>query len=153
MIAHLKSLLSSFNQQNNTKSAIDFETGLAALLLEVMRADGKVVSEEVENIHTTLTKYCDLPNEAATHLLDKAKGLVEKAIDLYSFVNVVNEHTSDIERIEIIELLWQVAFSDGSVDGHEDHLIRKIAGLMYVTHADFIQAKIHVQESRQKASE
>lgn len=148
MIAHLKSLLSSFNQQNNTKSAIDFETSLAALLVEVMRADGKVALEEVENIHSTLTTYCDLPNEAATNLIDKAKGLVEKAIDLYSFVNVVNEHTSDIERIEIIELLWQVAYADGLIDEQEDYMIRKISGLMYVTHGDFIQAKINAESCK-----
>lgn len=150
MIAHLKSLLSKFNDTSVERAAIDFETGLAALLVEVMRADGKVLTEELENIQNTLIHYCELELDAASRLLTKAKQLVEQAIDLYSFVNVVNEHTSDIERIEIIELLWQVAFADGQVDGQEDHVIRKIAGLMYVTHADFIQAKINVDESRKQ---
>ncbi len=148
VIAHLKPLLSKFNDTSVDRAAIDFETGLAALLVEVMRADGKVLTEELENIQNTLIHYCELELDAASRLLTKAKQLVEQAIDLYSFVNVVNEHTSDIERIEIIELLWQVAFADGQIDGQEDHVIRKIAGLMYVTHADFIQAKINVDESR-----
>lgn len=148
VIAHLKSLLSKFNDTSVERTAIDFETGLAALLVEVMRADGKVLTEELENIQNTLIHYCELEIDAASRLLTKAKQLVEQAIDLYSFVNVLNEHTSDIERIEIIELLWQVAFADGQIDGQEDHVIRKIAGLMYVTHADFIQAKINVDESR-----
>ena len=150
VIAHLKSLLSKFNDTSVERTAIDFETGLAALLVEVMRADGKVLTEELENIQNTLIHYCGLELDAASRLLTKAKQLVEQAIDLYSFVNVVNEHTSDIERIEIIELLWQVAFADGQIDGQEDHVIRKIAGLMYVTHADFIQAKINVDESRKQ---
>lgn len=150
LIAHLKSLLSKFNDTAVERAAIDFETGLAALLVEVMRADGNVLTEELENIQNTLIHYCELELDAASRLLTKAKQLVEQAIDLYSFVNVVNEHTSDIERIEIIELLWQVAFADGQIDGQEDHVIRKIAGLMYVTHADFIQAKINVDESRKQ---
>lgn len=150
VIAHLKSLLSKFNDTSVERAAIDFETGLAALLVEVMRADGKVLTKELENIQNTLIHYCELELDAASRLLTKAKQLVEQAIDLYSFVNVVNEYTSDIERIEIIELLWQVAFADGQVDGQEDHVIRKIAGLMYVTHADFIQAKNNVDESRKQ---
>lgn len=148
MITHLKSLLAKFIEKETPSASLDFEMGLAALLVEVMRADGKSNKEELDNIQQILIKYCDLDQEATSHLLDKAKQLVEHAIDLYSFVNVVNDSTSDVERIEIIELLWQVAYADDVLDVHEDHIIRKISSLMYVSHADFIQAKINVQESR-----
>ncbi|AIY67001.1 tellurite resistance TerB family protein [Pseudoalteromonas piratica] len=148
MIAHLKSLLRKFDEKNTETDSIDFKTGLAALLVEVMRADGHTDKQELDSIEQTLITYCDLDITATSQLLDKAKQLVEQAIDLYSFVNVVNANTNDVERIEIIEFLWQVAYADGSLDGQEDHIIRKISGLMYVTHADFIQAKINVQESR-----
>ena len=53
----------------------------------------------------------------------------------------INNQTSDVERIEIVELLWRVAFADGELDSHEDHIIRRISGLLYVSHADFIAAK------------
>lgn len=150
MIAHLKSLLRKFDEKNTETDSIDFKTGLAALLVEVMRADGHTDKQELDSIEQTLITYCDLDITATSQLFDKAKQLVEQAIDLYSFVNVVNANTSDVERIEIIEFLWQVAYADGSLDGQEDHIIRKISGLMYVTHADFIQAKINVQESRKQ---
>jgi len=150
MIAHLKSLLRKFDEKNTETDSIDFKTGLAALLVEVMRADGHTDKQELDSIEHTLITYCDLDITATSQLLDKAKQLVEQAIDLYSFVNVVNANTNDVERIEIIEFLWQVAYADGSLDGQEDHIIRKISGLMYVTHADFIQAKINVQESRKQ---
>lgn len=150
MIAHLKSLLRKFDEKNTETDSIDFKTGLAALLVEVMRADGHTDKQELDSIEQTLITYCDLDITATSQLLDKAKQLVEQAIDLYSFVNVVNANTNDLERIEIIEFLWQVAYADGSLDGQEDHIIRKISGLMYVTHADFIQAKINVQESRKQ---
>lgn len=150
MIAHLKSLLRKFDEKNTETDSIDFKTGLAALLVEVMRADGHTDKQELDSIEQTLITYCDLDITATSQLLDKAKQLVEQAIDLYSFVNVVNANTNDVERIEIIEFLWQVAYADGSLDGQEDHIIRKISGLMYVTHADFIQAKINVQESRKQ---
>jgi uncharacterized tellurite resistance protein B-like protein len=107
-----------------------------------MRADGEIKSAEINKIHTILSAKSDLSSDDTNSLIELAQGLVEQAIDLYSFVSVINEQTSDIERIDIIELLWHVALADGEIDSYEDHVIRKISSLMYVSHVDFIQAKI-----------
>ncbi|BBN80231.1 hypothetical protein PA25_02160 [Pseudoalteromonas sp. A25] len=146
MLNHLKKLL-----QNNTPRAVgheglDFNTALAALLVEVMRADGKLLESEFDKIAQILTQRCQLTTEQTSALINKAQKQVEQAIDLFAFVKQINRHTSDIERIEIIELLWHVAFADGHLDSHEDHIIRKISGLLYVAHPDFISAKLAAQE-------
>ena len=39
-------------------------------------------------------------------------------------------------------MLWLVAFADGKKDAHEEHMVRKIAGLLHVAHPDFIDAKL-----------
>ena len=38
--------------------------------------------------------------------------------------------------------MWSVAFADGAVDKYEEHLIRKIAGLIYVPHQEFIRTRL-----------
>jgi len=45
-----------------------------------------------------------------------------------------------------VEHLWEIAFVDGNVDKHEEHMVRKIAGLIFVEHKDFIDAKLRVKE-------
>ncbi|NOU51890.1 TerB family tellurite resistance protein [Pseudoalteromonas sp. JBTF-M23] len=150
MLNHLKKLLQSNTPKTVGHEVLDFNTALAALLVEVMRADGKLLDSEFDKISHILTQRCQLSAEQTTALIDKAQKLVEHAIDLFAFVKQINQHTSDIERIDIIELLWHVAFADGHLDSHEDHIIRKISGLLYVAHPDFISAKLAAQESAAK---
>ena len=68
MIAHLKSLLRKFDEKNTETDSIDFKTGLAALLVEVMRADGHTDQQELDSIEQTLITYCDLDIPATSQL-------------------------------------------------------------------------------------
>ncbi|CAH9067622.1 hypothetical protein PSECIP111951_03845 [Pseudoalteromonas holothuriae] len=147
MLNHLKKLLQNKTSKTAEHEVLDFNTALAALLVEVMRADGKLLESEFDKIREIMIDRCQLTVEQVTPLIDKAQKQVEQAIDMYAFVKQINQQTSDIERIDIIELLWHVAFADGELDSYEDHIIRKISGLLYVAHADFISAKIAAQES------
>lgn len=141
MLDHIKKLLQNLVLQPHSDNELDFNTALAALLVEVMRADGKAQSSEFNKISAILLSHCQLSQEQVTALIAKAEPLVEEAIDLFAFVKQINNQTSDVERIEIVELLWRVAFADGELHSHEDHIIRRISGLLYVSHADFIAAK------------
>ncbi|MBQ4852943.1 TerB family tellurite resistance protein [Pseudoalteromonas sp. MMG012] len=145
MFKQIKKLLKELSEQPREKNTIDFNTALAALLIEVMRADGKVLEIELIKITEVLVERCELDDKQVNALITLAQQLVEQAIDLYAFVKQINNNTSDIERIEIVQLLWFVAYADNDIDRYEDHIIRKIAGLLYVSHADFIAAKLAAQ--------
>lgn len=151
MFKKLKALLTEFSneltQTNQLESVIDFNTGLAALLVEVMRADSKIELTELEKIAEILKAQCELDQSQVDALIEKVRPVVEEALDLHQFVKEVNAKTTYEERIEVIELLWHVAFADGHLDDYEDHIIRKISSLMYVAHVDFVGAKIRVKES------
>lgn len=64
------------------------------------------------------------------------------ATSLYEFTAPIDAQFSDDQKKRIVELLWLVAFSDGAKDAAEEHMIRKISGLLHVAHPDFIDAKI-----------
>lgn len=142
MFKHIKKLLTEFSVQPIETPSIDFNTALAALMVEVMRSDGKVLAVELKQIEALLVERCELDRTQVDALIKTAQLLVEQAIDLYLFIKQVNNNTDDVERIEIVQLLWYVAYADGNIDSYEEHTIRKISGLMYVAHADFIAAKL-----------
>ena len=50
-----------------------------------------------------------------------------------------------------VEYLWQVAYADGTLDANENHLISKVAGLLYVTHGEYIGAKMRAKEAARLA--
>ena len=57
----------------------------------------------------------------------------------------MNDQFTQAQKIQVVELMWQVAYADGVLDENEHHLISKIAGLLHVTHGEYIAAKINAK--------
>ena len=51
------------------------------------------------------------------------------------------------QKIKVVELLWSVAYADLQLDSMEEHMVRKISDLIYVSHKDFIKTKHKVQSA------
>ena len=81
-------------------------------------------------------------------LMGLAAEEAKQATDYFQFTSLINKHFSREQKIEVVENLWQVAFADGHLDAHEQHFMRKIADLLYISHADYVAAK---QRAREKS--
>jgi len=142
MFKQIKQLFAVFDEQQPSMQEHDLKTAVAALLIEVMRADTKLEHDEQRTLTTTLKKYFNLTDIEVEELITNAASSLDGAIDYFEFSKQINEYCSAAQRIEIIELLWRLAYADEEIDPQEDYVIRKVAGLLYVTHTDFIAAKI-----------
>jgi len=142
MFKQIKQLFSSFNESQPSLKEHDLKTAVAALLIEVMRADNELQEDEQQTLAFSLKKYFDLDDEAVAELTKQASQDVDEAIDYFQFSKQINDQCSAEQRIEIVELLWRLAYADGELDTQEEHVIRRVASLLYVTHEDFIAAKL-----------
>ena len=118
----------------------------AALLFEIVRADGEVRAEERTVMRAAVQGTFGLTAEETGELLELAESASRSAISLYEFTQKVDESFSAEQKKRVVELLWLVAFADGQKDALEEHLIRKIAGLLHVPHPDFIDAKLRARQ-------
>ena len=66
--------------------------------------------------------------------------------DFFAFTSTLNDRFSHEQKVRIIEFMWQVAYADGNVTADENHLISKVAGLLHVTHGEYIAAKMRARE-------
>ena len=114
----------------------------AALLIETARADFTQDAEEEAALENLLCRSLSLPQKEAHALIAQASGQVEAATSLYEFTRVINDHYGPGEKLELITAMWQVAYADGDLDKYEEHLIRQVAELIYVPHADYIRSKL-----------
>jgi len=137
----LNKLLAFFQQQEETTQSHKPELAAAALLVEIMNADNDLSDAESETIKSILFETLFITQEVASELLATAKQKVHEASDLFQFTAVINESYSAEEKINLIESLWKVAYSDKQLDKYEEHMIRRIADLLYVSHSDFIQTR------------
>jgi uncharacterized tellurite resistance protein B-like protein len=113
----------------------------AALLFEIVRADATVRDEELAVMRASLQSAFDLSREETDELVRLAEQQSRSAASLYEFTSLVDAGLDAAQKKRVVELLWLVAFADGAKDAQEEHLVRKIAGLLHVPHPDFIDAK------------
>jgi uncharacterized tellurite resistance protein B-like protein len=119
---------------------------LAVLLLETARSDDCVADSERRIIERVLARRFGLQPFETARLVAAARQGATRATDLYHFTRIVVDNFSERERVGVIEMLWDVAYSDGAVSGDEDALIRRVAGLLYVSDFDRGEAKRRARE-------
>lgn len=113
----------------------------AALLLEMASADFSVDPEEIEAVHRAIIKGLGLSREDTEELVKLAEIEARDMTSYYQFTKVINKNCTPEEKTLIIELMWQVALADGRLDNYEEHMIRKIANLIYVPRDQIVAAK------------
>ena len=117
------------------------------LLLEVAWADHEVTADELLQVKASLRLLYALTDGAADQLIAEARAAHSTATSIYPFTRALNDSLSPEERVELVTALWRLAYCDTQLDRYEDLEIRKIADLMYVSHADFIKAKLNAKHS------
>ena len=122
--------------------ALRFAT--AILLVEVARADFTEAVAEEATIRALLEKSFDLTAEETALLVEEARAKADHVTSLQGFTRELHENLTVPEKHHIVEMLWRVALADERLDKHEDHLVRKIAGLLYVSHRDLIRIRNRV---------
>jgi len=115
---------------------------VAALLVEVLRADYDVGAVERQEVVSSVATLLGLGAEQSRALVEEAERHIDKSHDLYQFTSQVNRTYSDAEKVQLLEALWRVAQADAIVHKYEEHLIRRVADLIHVPHRGFIAAKL-----------
>ena len=123
----------------------------AVLLVEVMRADPASHADERLAVLASLREKFGLLEDELSRLVELAEQAAHTASDYHQFTTRINDRFSHPEKIRIIEHMWQVAYSDDHLHANENHLISKIAGLLHVTHGEYIGAKLRAKEAASPA--
>ena len=124
----------------------------ATLLTEVARADDCITAGERRDIRRLMEKHFGLSPDVTRKITTSAESEARQATSLYPFTRLINRVCSPDEKVRIIGMLWCVTCSDGRVDKYEEHLVRKIAELLYVPHREFIRTKLEVIDGQKPAT-
>ena len=155
MLKTLKDLFDSFTAPVGAPSAGQLEHTLqlatAVLLVEVMRADPAMAPAERSAVLAALREKFSLGEDELQQLVSLAEQEAQNLYDYHRFTSDLNTHFSQAQKIRIVEYMWQVAYSDAHLDAHENHLISKVAGLLHVTHGEYIAAKMRAKEAAGQA--
>jgi uncharacterized tellurite resistance protein B-like protein len=122
----------------------------AALFIEVLRSDYQQRDEEWAALHLALKDVFGLNDKEIRKISSMAEREVSNAISMHGFTSCINKHYSNAEKVILVEMLWRIALADGVIDKHENHVMRKIAALLYIPHKDYVRAKQQARLHRKK---
>ena len=150
----LKSIRDFFDrniaQDAPTADRHSVELATAALLVEVVRSDARIAPSEQQAVMRAVRDKFNLAEEEAQAILRLAEEEVRTANDYYQFTSLINRHFDQPHKQHVIELMWRVAYADAELAAEENHLLRRIAELLHVTHADYIAAKMRAREAAER---
>jgi uncharacterized tellurite resistance protein B-like protein len=149
MIKSLKSLL--FGGGKETVQAgqhdnSDLHHAAAGLLVEAAILDGHFHDAERKRIESLLTERLDVEDSQVLALIEAAEAAAAESVGLHTITKAVRDHFDDLERIAMIEMLWEVVYADGDLDDFESNMMRRVSGLLYVTDRESGDARKRAME-------
>ncbi len=150
MIARIKALFATFGASEPIASEAagvdELHLAAAALLAEAALGDDRFDDVERVAIGRLLRERFDLDEADAERLVEAATQRAKDSVHLLRFTRQIKDNFSPAERVELIEMIWEVVYADGELHEYEDSLLRRIAGLIYVSDRDRGAARKRVLE-------
>lgn len=116
-----------------------------ALLFRALNVDDEEAEDERTTIRRIIEEEFALPKEEVQALMQLADSDAKSATDIYGWVRLINREYSHEEKLYLMEKLWQVVLADGRIDSHESSLMRRVAGLIYVSDRESAEARHRAQ--------
>ncbi len=124
----------------------------AALMVLAAELDGQFDQHERQTVLDVLGRRFELPPALAERLVADAVETVAASTDLFALTREINAEVAFEDRAGIVELLWDVAYADGTLHDYEANLVRRVAGLLHVSDQDSGLARRRVLERLNSAA-
>ncbi len=155
MLDQIKTFFAAFAHPDGQVDTADREHRLqlavGALLLEMARMDGDTEADEIVAVEHAVRDELGLSTQEVAELLRLAEAQRSKATDYFQFTSLINSEYSVDEKVALIERLWRVAYADRTLCRYEEHLVRKLADLLYVPHSRFVAARQRAADAVEQA--
>ena len=145
MLDRLSAIFRSKNEAGlKNQETLDMQVAATALLVEAACMDDKFEDSERFVISALVQRRFDLSEPDCKNLIAEAESAVADSTQLYGFTREVNDRFTLEQRVELMEMLWEVVYADGKAHDFEVALLRRIGGLLYVSDHDRALARQRV---------
>lgn len=145
MIEFLKNWIST-DEEHVSECDDNLLQAICALLLEAAMIDGQIDDEEIEQTKHAICSFFDVSEEQASQMIRQVKQSAGDSQEFHSLTKQIRDKCDYEEREYILSLLWQIVMADNQIDSLESSLMRRLAGLLFVSDVDSGKAKQKARE-------
>ena len=109
---------------------------VTALMIEAGNADGSLDKAEKTLIIEVIARQFELDEAQAAEMMNAAVDQSAKRVELHSLLRRLRDNSDYEERLGVMEMVWMVVLADGKLDHIEAQLMRRLAGLLFVSDVD-----------------
>ena len=132
MINILKNILNNQNSNEEKENAKGLEL-LCGLMIEAAYTDGQIDKSELKKIKLSLINTFDENPKDVDSVIKDAIINKDNSKSLHYYTSFINKNFTDQKKLLLIEALWEIVLSDGEIHDFESNLIRRLAGLLYIS--------------------
>ena len=131
----------------------DYRRAAAALLVHIAALDGDLTDVKRSKLRAILKTHFALDAAATDELIEAAADDDREAVDFYHFTSLLMRTLDEAGRLNVIEMMWQMVYVDGSVSEFEANVMWRVADLLAVSPRDRIMLRERVAAARTSADE
>jgi len=133
----------SFFKKKEEKEEKPKNLKLIALCLafEVANADNDIDVREMDLILQKIKESIDVSVLNEKEIFDVIQEESEKRVSFYDIINDINKNLDKREKIDILKMLWEIAYADKVLDVDEERLIRRSAEMLGIKPSVVLQTK------------
>ena len=132
MINLLKNILSNRNSSEEKEDNKNLEL-LCGLMIEAAYTDGQIDNTELNKIKTSLINVFNEDSNDVEQVITQAVKNKNNSKSLHHYTSYINKNFDENKKLLLIEALWEIVLSDGKIHDFESNLIRRLAGLLYIS--------------------
>ncbi len=132
MINLLKNILNNNNSAEDVDDDSNLEL-LCGLMIEAAYTDGQIDESELNKIKYSLVNVFDEDHNNVDLVLEEALKNKNNSRSLHHYTSYINKNFDENKKLLLIEALWEIVLSDGEIHDFESNLIRRLAGLLYIS--------------------
>jgi len=133
MIDKLKNWLSGAESGTPAEPETDeLQAAAALLLVEAASLDGTFDGAEEAAVRDALSSRFELSGVEVDRLVEEARTAQEHSVEMSRTMRTLKDNLGRDDRIQILEMLWEVALADGVIHDYEANLVRRVTGMLHV---------------------
>lgn len=122
-----------------------------ALMYHVIHADGVLRKVESERLEEFVRAENEIDGNELRKFLKAAEAACDEAVDLYRFASSLMRNLDKEQRLHLIELLWELVYSDGERHELEDNVVWRISELLGIDSRERVTLRQRVESRADKS--
>ena len=111
------------------------------LAFEVANADNDIDLRERDLILEKIKESVDVSVLSEKEIFDVIQEEGQKRVSFYDIINDINKNLDKKEKVDVLKMLWEIAYADNVLDVDEERIIRRSAEMLGIKPSIVLQTK------------